>query len=350
MLCDDLKDLLIASASEQGLPIYEPFLARMDEAQRYILDDEVTMAAAALAASRPSAIRRVIDLARLPHDLMWIEWAHQVRDRGAVSVGVPLDSAFTDGKPIPVRVGVLLERLSEDGSRWAFEGCWSISGPPRCGEVGCARVVIDLDRVAAYGTTSERKRVLAKHRDHTTRVNSSHYIYRNQPEEIEAFVDLNSIHRIEEGLIAENLRRLISVDQDGSAFFNHLYKSHANDLIDEALFIIGVLLLFNAPNATRVASDDLSRLNRARVRKRKAPLKERKVITMHLSRVERDAKIRPGASGATPGGVKAPHVCRGHFKRRCGKDGVTRPIWWRDHLRGGYGKESTQGPARRVKM
>lgn len=98
------------------------------------------------------------------------------------------------------------------------------------------------------------------------------------------------------------------------------------DLAGEDVLVTGPLLMLNSKNAVVTTKEDLSRLNRARVKGRKRPLTEfvttRLRIPNHLRRTADGYYVVDRAAARA-------HMVRGHYKVR--KHGV---YWWSPHPRG----------------
>jgi hypothetical protein len=110
----------------------------------------------------------------------------------------------------------------------------------------------------------------------------------------------------------------------GDARTNPLLTSLMNDLAGEDILVTGFLLMLNSKNALTIQSEDISRLNKARVKSGKMPLQEfnKTFLTIpgHLKRYQ-------GGHGSSE--TVRLHMVRGHYKVR--KSGV---YWWSPHPRG----------------
>jgi len=104
------------------------------------------------------------------------------------------------------------------------------------------------------------------------------------------------------------------------------YESFCDDMAGELPFVEAFFLLLNSKNTIiRQDREDLSKLNNARRKNRKAPLRE--FITTRL-RISKVMGNRARASGLSREQAKY-HLVRGHFKVRA--SGV---YWWSPHPRG----------------
>jgi len=107
---------------------------------------------------------------------------------------------------------------------------------------------------------------------------------------------------------------------------NKWAESFVDDVAGELPFVEAFLLLLNSRNIVSQQREDLSRLNKQRVKHKKPPLKEFITTRMSLSRVQSN-KAR--AMGLDREAARL-HMVRGHFKVR--SSGV---YWWGHHMRGG---------------
>ena len=87
----------------------------------------------------------------------------------------------------------------------------------------------------------------------------------------------------------------------------------------------GLLALLNSPKMARVEEADLTRLNKARVRKRKPPLLSHRVVTIDLGKVERT--LREGDAAEGQGSPRQQHFVRWHLRLVRGVLYPVRPHW-----------------------
>lgn len=95
----------------------------------------------------------------------------------------------------------------------------------------------------------------------------------------------------------------------------------------EIFFWLSALALLNTRNAGSTIPQNISRLNKARVRSGKKPLLAYSVCTIDAAKTSTSS----GRGHASKGEIRA-HFMRGHFKLR--KTGV---FWWRPSMRGNLG-------------
>ncbi|HEY3919172.1 MAG TPA: hypothetical protein VGL83_15380 [Stellaceae bacterium] len=110
----------------------------------------------------------------------------------------------------------------------------------------------------------------------------------------------------------------------GEQNYTAVMQQWLNDLAGEPLFMLAALITLNSKNMIQNEREDLSRLNHARAKSGKHPLRE--VIQTRLSLSRRAGRIASGTTAAT---ARRQHLVRGHFKVR--KSGI---YWWSPYVRG----------------
>jgi hypothetical protein len=294
------------------------FADMLSHAQCFSMSDDVSVTCSEICRSKPSSILSALDKTRAPYPLTWIEWTPNAR---LYSVD--------NGKPAPRRVGCLL-MTDEAGAKgyfalaWVHDN-WGIMLNP----VG---LIFDWDLgstepvanqyARAVGLSGERlpidqRRASLKRLALPNRWSK----YKQEPKEIDAIIDLE---------LRANLMPLefcLPFMIQGKYYpGTEKFDSWSNDLEGELPFVEAFLLLINSRNTiVEQSRDDYSRLNKARAKNRKPPLKEFINTKIKLGRIQ---AARAGARGQRVEGTKM-HVVRGHFKIR--SSGV---YWWSSHARG----------------
>jgi hypothetical protein len=293
----------------------------LQNAQCFTLSDDVAAICTDVCRSRPSSILGAIDLTRAPYPLTWVEWAPSQR-HGAVD----------NHKPIPRRQGALLV-TNNAGSKGYFIQAW-VHGQDEV-SLNPLALIFDWDSTSAEPVSAQYARMIGLNpASASNRAAALHAEIAAQPlpgrwahhaasdkerhavVELELRATLVPLTFCLEFIAAAGIR-------PGTAPF----ESYCNDLGGELPFIEAFLLLLNSRNTVvEQTRDDYSRLNRARAKAKKPPLREFINTRIRLSQVQANR-----AQAIAPGDRRAAraHTVRAHFKVR--RSGV---YFWNSHLRG----------------
>lgn len=291
----------VGGISDRG-GIIKSFASKLAHAERFVLDRQVIEAAKQLAKSNPRSLVSALPLCRAPYATTWFEWTDATGKAGCLvesddegrqgvmtfASAVPMNDA---GKPVPIISGV---------SSWFDYGGDAIT----------------------YAKIYWRE-VLPHRPDYQQafdRWNPGYDPSTAQNKEDEAWLRLGNVYAQwlsphAAGLMKDNLPQEL-VDE---------WREMARSVAALCQYI---LMMLNSRNAVEHQDHDISRLNKARVKRDKPPLLTHRVTHLHLSRARlRDAE----ASGMTRTEMRA-HMVRGHFKVR--RTGV---YWWSAFVRGRHG-------------
>ena len=325
MLCDLIQGPVPKDMPEPLANVWRAMAKDIEAAGRYSLADDVIAAAFALSLEKPSTLKKVLDLARPPHRQTWIEWPEVPRNALWPQFGV---IAVEKGLEQPDRMGFLITQEGEDSTRYRFEPLWSFRGKDV--EIPTVGLVFDLANqleITAAHKESIANDIKSMSRDPGALV----YQHGKSPAQQQAYLELatHGTFVLTRGAVA--YRQIGTMIPSLSARIPQMFQAHQDDIAGESLFILAVLLLMATSNATRVTQEDRTRLRAARLKQKKPPVLDHGIVSMRLSKPERDAMFTAPDRGR--GGQKARHVCRGHFKRLGTGEG-TRLVWWREHWRG----------------
>jgi len=306
---------------------------QLKEAQCFQLSQDISFACGDVLRSKPSSLLGSLDMIRAPYKKTWLEWSPSEREGNRDNYHL-----FKIEKPQPKRVGALI---------WADEQCergyMILAWEHRDGTVMvCPLCVIFnwnstittpiieqylhgvyghggwVDEVIANRVASARKLGMPDKwqrygDDEKERAASAELTMRGEIVPLEIFMPFLAAYNLKPGV--------------------EWYESFCDDLAGELPFVEAFFLLLNTKNTIiRQDREDLSKLNKARARNKKAPLREFITTRLRISKVMRN---RLGAAGLSRDQARA-HLVRGHFKVR--KSGV---YWWSPHPRG------VKGPVRR---
>lgn len=329
MLADDLIETFRSSAFQTGaIPgILEAniSLARdVELSRRFYLDREAAWVVHQVGDSAPSKLLAALKVCRLPFDSIFVEFAFADRmayyqSEQASEAGLPPE--LHEDASAPSRLGFLFEKDGPDGI--VMTPVWnhgrnSVVTNTSWEQVGRAFACIRIDVGDDQPPSSP-----AQTRSIMT-FKSAAWNYSDA--ERRAGVDLEA--RISEVIPSAMQRFWAEFEQPGrEAARAQMMKATEYDLRNEWRFLIGFLTVINSRNLVQTQPvADMSKLNKARIKRGRQPMLPAQEIRLSLSRVQRARLGLPGSGGRMP---SAAHLVRGHWKLR--KNGL---FWWMPHSRG----------------
>lgn len=330
------------------------------QAQRFEIADEVATAVHGLVDSRPSTLAAALPLCRLPYSTMWLEW------RGGLG-----PRQRPDGPPVPTRQGALIQSIQGQVGFMTFgwihhEGSdaendalgieHQVNISPiaiyfdwrRDGNVSeCIRMMHDSisDTIGkaeivracfdSYRENFERRYLKTKAWDSGsalqffTKSRPSWAKLADSKRELEALEELDrhlgaglSPHGV--GMIATVMQ--VTMERNAADTFRHFVTGWERDVQSEGTFVECFLAMLNSRNpVVEHTTPDLTKLNKHRVRKGKAPFLPYNKTRLAMSRSQANVARARGIDHETA----RLHLVRGHFKIR--RTGV---YWWSDFWRG----------------
>lgn len=292
---------------------------RIRGAGRIRLADPLPSMAQQVAANRPSTLLQALPLFRLPYSSTWFEWDPQERRAD--------EKQFRpNGLTVPRFEGVLLEALEPTLRHFCAIPVWRhfVSDIPM---MPSTVMVFDF-RPEAQPTDKEVEQHLYALLDHNHKAGGGYFkdLQRNMDE---------ALAMAEFGLRCRTLQNpfldgaLVWLERRDPAMYAQLEREAAIDTSGDARFLVAILALLHARNATE--RTPVKAGGGTRIRIGGPPLMAHHVMSLDLSRV---ADNRIGAGSATE---RRAHLVRGHFKIRKTTrtpEGIDL-FWWNPHIRGG---------------
>jgi hypothetical protein len=334
-----LADQILAAAggpSDLG-GMVASFAETLRRAERFVLSDEVAVAAYQLAQSRPSSLVSAMALCRAPYPTVWLEWDGGVlvkAGRHLEPYGVEPDDPQ---RVQATRLGCLIESHGQ-GQRGFMTWAWHlpVQGVVVCGisvafdyggHVGRwmrAHVPNDPRWTANIDLWEDRTTIPKDQVVKLLRSTEKWHALAHNPTEQAALVELGDYTMFWPSRHAFEFLRIIREECPPEAG-RQIMVGWMGDMSGEAPFVSAVLAMLCSPNALEHREVELERLNRARRKNGKEPILSHRITRLHLTRARlRDA----AASGMTRAEMRA-HLVRGHFKVR--RSGV---FWWMPFVRG----------------
>lgn len=305
MLADELiaNDMLRTGLGSEH---HQKLVTSLRIAQRFSLSREFADAATQISHTNMAAFKNAIQACRAPAPICWLEVPNQFRGDFLKDNNHDVVLAFDTE-----RVGVLIEQLSSDGTRYQMTlgfkcgGQVCISGRSAVVDVSNNFSPRDVDNLSIDKLSQKFN-----------------------GDDFHAALQLESrIHPIEckyATRMIDNVKRMCGDNRQRLKMF-----TDAEDLnwSGETLFWLSVLALINTRNVGSRVKKDLSKINKARAKSRKSPLLDYSICTIDAARFERGA-----TRGYANRSSARAHFVRGHFKLR--RTGV---FWWRPSMRGNLG-------------
>jgi hypothetical protein len=315
------------------------------EAQRFEISDEVARACFQLVDSRPSALAAALPLCRLPYETMWLEW------RG----GLGNPTTCRQYAPVPARQGMLIESMQ--GQVGMMTLGWVHTHKEEVGSVNISPLAVYFDWrpdhdvrnsvrqahrvflaesnaevrgwVEPYVETIEKKWLKNSTPQKVSRFftgNDAWNKFADNPREIEAMLEMD--RHLCPGLSPHGLL-LIALCFASAAtadMLRNFLQAWEADMQGEASWIECFLAMLNSKNpVVEHEQADLTKLNRARVRRGRSEFLPYQKTRLVLSRSQQRMADARGINHE----AARQHLVRGHFKIR--KTGV---YWWSPFLRG----------------
>jgi hypothetical protein len=316
MLVDDIVTKTISAID------LKPVLPRIAAAQKFVLGPEFAAVAEALADDY-SGLVRVFDKCRLPYREMWVEWLQADRPR-FMSAGIQLPGYQKQ----PKRVGMLLSATCPELSAWKAHLFWNFED----GECGAAIGAMVCDLVKPFHHLSAADELTMQQvRDDRARILRSRIT--PHPGWTSASLDVRLAMTNHTGMehpdfdvsfLGKSLLATISPAERRKAF-QVMIELAQSDWAGEVPYMLAVIGLLNARNATETDHVDRTKINKTRKKDGKPLLFEHKILRI----AGRQTKHYVNGDGSATHATRRAHWTRGHFKHR--KTGI---FFWHPHLRG----------------
>jgi len=332
MLCDSI--ISYPEESPEKLPkemiyTYRYLGEKLKNTNRFILNRDAVMTIHSISESTPKRFLQALAVCRLPFPSLWVEFAFQDRTdwmNEAKKRGLIIET-HEHASP-PSRIGFYLEQLDKEGRKILVLPCWS---HPKMGTVSLCHMALTIcTDVGKYKLADSDVMSMQERLKEISNRKSIYLKWMNDPEEIQAGFELEA--RMTEE-IPDFLKTMwIPILKNASKSEIIKIKEMAQyDLKAEWRFILALLTVLNSRNVVDIGPTvDVSKLNKARIRKGSKPLMNHREIKLSLSKVQKN-RLNDGIGNKD---IQA-HLCRGHFKLR--RSGL---FWWSPHVRGNYGTPS----------
>lgn len=329
--------MLADEIAANGLPgtgcaptMLRPMIARINKAQKYVLAPQFAAVADALGSDYGSLVR-AFPFCRLPYPNVWIELAAADRPN---FMAAEMQAPGFQGRPR--RVGFLCSATRSDLAAWRAHLFWTLRDTPVPSHADMPRgpsgaaMAMNFDMLNVLDPATEADLVKIKrdlrpdvfinipnhpgwdHASSSVRLAMLRHTHPAPPDwglpEVASY--LRNLHEVEEAydLIAQLAR---------------------SDWAGEVAYLLAVIGLMNARNATETTPSNLIKLNRARSKRGERLLFEHHVLKIHTRQQRR-------VDGGTHDSAHAPmrgHFVSGHWKVR--KTGI---YFWHPFKRGDFNR------------
>jgi Transposase DDE domain group 1 len=324
-----LADQIIAAAGTKLDDSYFGALSALGadiaRAECFELSDDIREACDQVAESKPSSILSAMPMMRLPYAKTWIEWTRP--PEGIYQIG----SGPAEACSRPVRMGCLFDApdgLDNGRMNVAMDWLPGVSDSER--EPHAVPYAVYFDWAAGRDMMAMKAELhRAGVRDLAPEFSDASFAEAHlRTQWSRHAADTEELRAVE-----ELHRRAITIpDMVRFAGWWHNMTPSKDTQLGFAATVdclwdpaVAFIVMLNARGATDRKREDLSKLNRARQKKGKAPLKEFVVTRLSLSRGTANRAVVHGLDRA----AARQHLVRGHFKTR--KSGI---YWWSPFVRG----------------
>jgi hypothetical protein len=247
---------------------FPQLVKQLEGAPRFLFDEAAIDTAVELTLGRPKIMLDSLVNVRIPYPIMWVEWP----ESGRVRLREEFEGLISDERPLPKRVGFLLE-TDESGRRgtatWVWNGGFGNYTPPNVAPVS---PFFDLDRKF----DQPLNRVEDFQRGNLPQV------WRGNPVQEAALLEIwrTAAHQLSpwgEQYFAWMQQRLD--DNAIASRLSHLYA----DVYGEYIMIWAiVLMLTSSRRIVDYRPIDRNKLNRNRVKRRQAPLLNHTEVVLRI--------------------------------------------------------------------
>ena len=218
----------------------------------------------------------------------------------------------------------MLLDMDEEGRKGVLSLAWDWSGRDWV-RLSPLAINLDVDRMDTVSLADFRSRVVLDRLTNGKQFDRVYDLYTRSDEELSHMAMSESqVEFIKSPYYPPNW--LDNVTDDS-------WEGAMADWYGEIGLVQSALILLNCSNCVETSAADLSKLNRARIKRGKPAFAEHRVIKLHFRKRQAEAMARKGMTNAE---IRR-HLVSGHYKLRKRRDGTARPFWWSPHLRGYIG-------------
>lgn len=342
MLCDQISDLVADKARFSALhPIWGDGTAigvineRIDRAARFFLDRKATIFIHTLQDMPMSRFLDAFQMCKLPYSPMWVEfefshrlaWLEEARRENLVKIR---DHAASIP---PVHLGFLIEEGEEEGII-TVQPVWNHRKPFKNDtahshiDVSMKIFEIDTRKLPPVELTDT---MIDSYLVDASKGGSWNHGWAKDRKEILSFYDINRRIRYKS---ANYMLPFWERAMSDPVAFKFADDAANYDLASEWRFVCCLLMVLNSRNIiSEGAEEKYEKLNRARARLKKPPLRSIRPITISLHMQKQISREKSGDEYRDI----IRHSVRGHFKLRKTTSGP-RLLWWHTHERGSIDK------------
>jgi hypothetical protein len=325
-----LADEIVAT----GLPgtgcaavMVRPVIARIQKAQKYVLAPQFAAVADALGSDYGSLVR-AFPFCRLPYPEVWIELAAADRPN---FMAAELQAPGFQGRP--KRIGFLCSALRSDLSAWRAHLFWTLRDTPKpahayipAGASGAAMAMnFDMLNVLDPATEADLPTIKRNLRPDVFIDIPNHPGWEHAAASVKLAM-IRHTHPITPDWGLPDVTSYLRTRREIEEAYDLIQQLARSDWAGEVAYLLAVIGLMNARNASDTVASNLGKLNRARIKRAERPLFEHHILKIHEHQQRRVSSI----SSATHAPMRG-HFVSGHWKVR--KTGI---YFWRPFKRGDF--------------
>lgn len=346
MLFDKIVDCaanpppMVRIGGQEG--IFRHLASCLKESQRFVLQREALMMIHNVTESTPKRFLDALSVCRMPFPRMWVEFEFQHRAEWMKAARLRgVDVIDNDDASPPSRLGFYFEQVDPDGHiidihpGWvhpnsnAIKERWDIPDEvSRQETISLCFLTMRLNLTPEVSEPTDEERT-ARVASFMKKSGKGWSRWVHDSTELDAAVRL-------EGRITTHIPPYMEEVWAYAASRPGLLKQMESmarfDLASEWRFALSLLIAMNSRNIVALSGEsDLSKLNKARAKRKAPPLLSYRDVRLSLSKVQRN-RLGLGPAGRDTAAQVQTHLVRGHLKLR--KNGL---FWWNPHIRGAIG-------------
>jgi hypothetical protein len=272
------------NANHPVVSIFPNLMRRMEHAPRFLIDNGAIAAVVEITLGRPKILREAMAHLIVPYERMWVEWEEAGRER----IRSVFEGAITPDRPLPVRVGFLLE-TKPGGRKGIITWAWNTPYAVDCPNISPISAYFDLD--ADFRQSNQRIEGLLG--------GNIAKLWEGNAVQLDALFGIwRTAEHLPSNWGADWLEYVTNTPEELDERIGNCFA----DVYGEYICVWALLMLLTASKtAVDLRPVDRSKLNRIRAKKRATPLLDHTEVVLHVQR--------------RPDGTALPRAPLGHARK-----------------------------------
>lgn len=287
---------------------------KLDGCPRFMFDDASIHTAVELTLGRPKVLKEAMDHLRIPYTKMWVEWNEAGRQKLRDTFGAQDKELTTPLRPLPRRLGFLLE-VDDTGRKGTATWAWSshVKGEDEPPNICPISPFFDLDEKYPQDNHIIKNFLTANIAN----------LWKDNPIQLEALLGIweTSLHKPSDWgitFLAQSEASYMSTQQRLSHYYADVYGEYI-------MIWACLMLLTSSKKILELKPVDMSWLNKKRAKKGVTPKLDHTMVCLHVNQ-----EIHIHQQGVPLGHErKSPriHMVSSYLARRGNKHWIVQPYW-----------------------